>query len=101
MQRFFAVNLGGIMPKEELKHTNLNVKSRNNLSLDGVCNIIGFDENYVTLATAEGKIVIEGENLKIESLTRDAGEVCISGKILSVTYNDKLSIKSPFSKFFR
>ena len=71
------------MAKEEIKHKNLNVRERNNLSLDGVCNIVGFDETLVSLATSEGKIIIEGENLKIESLTRELGEIDISGKIIS------------------
>ena len=88
------------MAKEEIKHKNLNVRERNNLSLDGVCNIVGFDETLVSLATSEGKIIIEGENLKIESLTRELGEIDISGKIISITYSDNLFGKSRFGKLF-
>ena len=69
------------MQKEEFRHTNLNVKERNSLTLNGVSNIIGFDEGYVTLATTDGKIIIEGEGLKIESLSKQGGEINISGKI--------------------
>ncbi len=88
------------MQKEEFRHTNLNVKERNNLTLNGVCNIIGFDEGYVTLATSDGRIIIEGEGLKIESLSKQGGEINISGKICGVFYSEKRSLKSPFGKIF-
>ena len=88
------------MPKEEMRHTNLNVKERNNLTLNGVCNVIGFDEEYVTLATSDGRIIIEGEGLKIESLSKQGGEINISGKISGVFYSEKRTLKSPFSKLF-
>ncbi len=88
------------MSKEEIRHTNLNVKERNSLTLNGVCNVIGFDEGYVTLATSDGKIIIEGEGLKIESLSKDGGVINISGKIRGVFYSEKRTLKSPFSKIF-
>ena len=88
------------MPKDELRHTNLNVKERNSITLNGVCNVIGFDESYVTLATNEGKIIIEGESLKIESLTKAGGEINITGKICGVFYSEKKNIKSPFGRLF-
>ena len=88
------------MAKEEIKHTNLSVKERNFISLNGVCNVIGFDEGYVTLATNEGKIIIEGEGLKIESLSKQGGEISISGKVTGVFYSEKKQFKSPFLKLF-
>ena len=88
------------MPKEELKHTNLNVKERNSITLNGVCNVVGFDESYVTLETNDGKIIIEGESLKIESLTKAGGEICITGKISGVFYSEKKNFKTPFGKLF-
>ena len=88
------------MPKDEVRHTTLNVKERNLITLNGVCNVIGFDEGYVTLDTNDGKIIIEGEGLKIESLSKQGGEISISGKICGVFYSEKKNLKSPFGRLF-
>ena len=40
-------------------------------SMEGVNDIRGFDEGYVSLDTVSGKITVEGSDLKIESLTKD------------------------------
>ena len=88
------------MAKDEIKHTMLSVKERNSITLNGVCNVVGFDESYVTLATSDGKIIIEGEGLKIESLSKQGGEINISGKISGVFYSEKRNYKSPFGRLF-
>ena len=88
------------MVKEELKHTSLSIKERNVLTLNGVCNVVGFEESYVTLSTGDGKIIIEGEGLKIESLTKQGGEISITGKICGVFYSEKKVHKSPLGRLF-
>lgn len=88
------------MPKEEIKHTALSVKNRNRLTLNGVSNIAGFDDGYITLETNEGKICIEGADLRIESLAREGGEIEITGKINGVFYTLGKRSKTPLSKLF-
>ena len=88
------------MSKDEIKHTDLSVKDRNKLILNGVSNIASFDESYVALDTNEGKICIEGSGLKIESLARDGGEIEISGRINGVFYTQNKKVKGPISKLF-
>ena len=41
------------MEKAVLRHTDLNVKNRNLLTLNGVVNVESFDENYLSLSLAE------------------------------------------------
>ena len=77
------------MAKEEIKHTDLNVKERNLLTLNGVSNIESFDEGYITLEIGEGRIAIEGSGLKIESLSKEGGVIQINGRINGVFYSDK------------
>ena len=79
----------------------LTVKSRELLTLDGVDNVEGFDEDSVTLSTTLGRVIIEGADLKIESLTRERGEITIKGKISGVFYSDEKPIKSVFSRLFK
>ncbi len=88
------------MAKDEMKHTSLSVKERNKLTLNGVSNIESFDEGYITLEIGEGRISVEGEGLKIESLSRESGEIQITGKINGVFYSEKKKIAGRFRGLF-
>lgn len=79
----------------------LTVNNREELRLDGVINVEGFDEGYVSLSTTAGRAVVEGTNLKIESLTKEDGTILISGKIDGVMYSDEKIRSGFFSKFFK
>ena len=88
------------MAKEEIKHTALTVKERNRITLNGIMNVMSFDENYVTLETSEGRICIEGEGLRIESLSQNGGEIQITGRINGVYYSKEKRGKGGFYKLF-
>ena len=88
------------MAKEEIKHSVLSIKERNVIMLDGVINVSGFDEGYVTLETSDGRITIEGVGLKIESLCRDGGVIEIRGRIDGVFYAKEKKGGSRFSRLF-
>ena len=53
-------------------------------TMDGVNDIRGFDEGYVSLSTDSGKINVEGSDLKIESLSKEGGTIFISGNISGI-----------------
>lgn len=88
------------MAKEEMKHTSLSVKERNRLTLNGVSNIESFDDGYITLEIGEGRISVEGVGLKIESLSREGGEIQITGKINGVFYSEKKKLSGRFKGLF-
>lgn len=91
------------MAKEEIKqikHTQLNIKERNRIILNGILNVESFDESYVTLETSEGRICIEGQGLKIESLSQNGGEIQIAGRINGVFYTKDKKAKGAFSRLF-
>ena len=79
----------------------LTVKDRKSVTLDGVKNVEGFDEGYVSLATNLGKVVIEGRGLKIESLTRENGVIFISGTINGVYYSEEKNTRGVFAGLFK
>lgn len=88
------------MSKEVMKHTILTVKERGVITLNGVTNVASFDENYVTLDTNEGRISVEGQGLKIESLSKDGGIIEIIGRIDGVFYAKEKKSASRLSKLF-
>lgn len=88
------------MSKEEMKHTALTVKEKSVITLNGVSNIESFDSSYVTLETSEGTVCIEGRGMKIESLSREGGEIQITGRIDGVFYAKEKKAKGGLSKMF-
>lgn len=80
-------------------HTELKIKNKNTVTLDGVVNIIGFDPGYVSLETDSGRVTLEGSELKIESLEKSTGEILVTGKISGVFYSESKP-KSGLSKWF-
>ncbi len=71
----------------EGKHS-LSLKNREKLSLDGVLEVLSFDEGGVHLKTALGNLVLEGEGLHITKLLLDTGDVTVEGKISALFYEE-------------
>jgi len=86
--------------KRTPKHSFVNINEGKTVSLDGVINIERFDERCVSLFSSAGKIEIEGEDMKIESLTRDDGVIVVHGKIEGVFYCKDKPAVGFFKKIF-
>ncbi len=71
------------------KKSNLNLENRNRLTISGVIEVINFDEIKINLNTILGNLIIKGENLKMNKLDVQNGEVIICGDISSMVYNEK------------
>lgn len=66
----------------------LTVIGKNALKLNGVLSVLGFDESFVSLDTTLGRIVIEGANMRIESLSKESAEIYVVGDISGVYYTE-------------
>ena len=77
--------------------------SRERLSINGVKEIINFDENEVNLKTICGDLIIEGENIHINVLNISVGDVELTGKISGINYYDinQIEKQSILSKIFK
>ena len=64
----------------------------------GIVDIRAFDESSVILNTTYGKICVEGNNMKIESLTKEDGRIVISGDISGVFCQEQGESKRTFLK---
>ena len=71
-----------------LKNHELNLKSREKMSLSGIKEIISFDESEITLKTCCGDLTIDGENIHINVLNVSIGELELVGKINGIYYSD-------------
>lgn len=91
------------MPHDErtLPHA-LTLTSRNALAVSGVTDVSAFDENTIAMETSMGTLTVRGENLHVEKLTLDQGELTLTGQIQSMEYDDDLASQGGFlSRLFR
>lgn len=65
------------------------IEERRRLTVSGVVDVERFDENAIVLSTAKGAMVVEGENLHIEKLSLDGGDLKVEGDIDSITYGEE------------
>jgi sporulation protein YabP len=84
------------MAAEELQLPHkLTLNERSHLSMTGVTEVVGFDEESVVLHTALGVLEVQGENLKLKNFSPEGGQVIIDGLVTSLYY-EQPRIKSGF-----
>lgn len=64
------------------------LEERRSLTVSGVEDVERFDENSIVLSTSKGTMVVSGENLHIEKLSLDGGDLKVEGDIDAVTYEE-------------
>ncbi len=72
---------------ESQKH-NMSLISRQKLDIEGVIDILEFDNNAINIKTTMGVLSIEGDRLKIVSMSKETGKIFIEGRIDSLFYYD-------------
>ena len=77
---------------------------RKEMEIEGVTEVISFDETSVILRTLCGEMSVEGSDMKIGTLDTDRGVVALSGRVDAVYYSaDTADEKKSgfFGKLFR
>lgn len=64
----------------------LTVNERNQLTMTGVHEVLNFDEETVVVQTDLGKLMVQGRDLKLKTLSPDGGQVRIEGLIVALQY---------------
>lgn len=82
------------------KHS-LTLDNREFLTLTGVTDVPGFDEETVSIKTDLGSLIIKGESLHISRLSLDTGDVSIEGRINAFQYMGDNNSKGFMSRIFR
>ena len=70
------------------KVQNVILEGRKKLSVSGVTEVDGFDDTYVRMGTALGKLVVRGDELHVELLSVETGDALISGEISELSYEE-------------
>lgn len=77
----------------EFKNQNILLEDRSKITITGVEQVESYNENTIILITAKGGMTIKGENLNIEKLNLEDGNVKIHGTVNGIVYNDKHSLQ--------
>ena len=62
--------------------------NRNTCTLNGIADILSFDVNEILLETEMGMLMIRGNDLHVNRLTLEKGELDINGQIDLLQYSD-------------
>ncbi len=85
------------------RHT-IRIDNREQIHVTGVEDVDSFDENTVVLMTEKGAVAIVGEDLHINKLSLEEGQLVIAGNISGLRYEDEHIAKnseSIWQKIFR
>ena len=81
---------------------NLILKARKDLSISGVLDVDSFDESTIAAYTELGELTIKGQNLHINKIDLESGDLDLEGNISSLEYlDDKVAEKGFFARLFR
>ncbi|MBO4897275.1 MAG: sporulation protein YabP [Clostridia bacterium] len=77
--------------KTGTKETSQNIimENRKKLSVSGVLDVESFDEDSVFLYTEAGMLNIKGEELHINKLSVESGDVTVEGQISALIYTEE------------
>lgn len=65
------------------------LEEREQLVISGVEEVESFDENAIFLTTALGALEIQGEELHIEKLSLDGGDLKVEGRVNALIYGEE------------
>lgn len=77
--------------KIEDKKSNLMLENRNKLNMSGIIEVINFNETQILLNTNVGTMIIKGQDLKMNKLDVQNGDVVITGQVDSFVYTSGIS----------
>lgn len=67
----------------------VSMSGRRTAFLSGVEDVLSFDDKEILLETTEGVLMIRGEELHVNRLSVEKGEVDIEGRLISLSYSEK------------
>ncbi len=87
---------------EQLKKENHGIilENRQRLSVSGVVDVIGFDEETVVLNTELGNLTVKGNGLKVNSFAVETGSLMVEGNIAALVYTESRQKRGVKSRLF-
>ena len=88
--------------KKSMGAHNLILEERGSLTVTGVEDIDSFDDQTVVIYTGLGELTVRGNQLHIERIDLQAGELELQGQVDALTYADHPAVRGGFfARIFR
>ena len=85
----------------ELPH-NVIMEGRRKVSVSGVDDVESFDEGEIVINTSQGLLIVRGQDLHIEKLSLDSGDIVLEGLADGLEYGEDTKASGGFfSRLFR
>lgn len=85
----------------QVKAHSLTLEGRSKAKLTGVCAVSCFNDREIVLETSEGEIALLGEELHIDQLNLEEGQLDVTGEIAGIEYNGPIRRKEKRGFFGR
>ncbi len=81
---------------------SISLEERRNITITGVTDIGGYDEQTIVAFTGLGEVTVKGEGLHIIRMSVEMGELVAEGTINSINYSEmKQRDEGFFSRLFK
>lgn len=87
------------MGEEHLPH-KLQLNERRQLTMNGVTEVVSFEDTAVVLQTSLGTLIVQGQQLQLKTLSLDGGQVAVDGHISLLAYEEPKQ-RGGWRKLFR
>lgn len=85
------------MAEERKLPHSMTLQDRRALTMNGVTEVISFDDTAVVLRTSLGVLTVHGRQLQLKTLSVDGGQMAVDGHITALIYQEP----KPEGGFFR
>ena len=85
--------------KQVMTNHNLLMTNRKGISLTGILDVISFDLREILLETSEGMLTIKGNDLHINRLSVEKGDLEVEGRVDALLYSEVVSAKAMGESF--
>lgn len=83
------------------KPHNVILEDRARLSISGVEDVDSFDERQIIMRTTKGNLILRGNDLHIDKLDLDSGELSVTGLLTELGYEETAAGGSLWSRLFK
>ena len=77
------------------------LNERTQLTMTGVHEVLNFDENALEVQTDLGRLLIQGQELKLKTLSPEGGQVRIEGNITAMQYEQSRDSRGGLRRLLR
>ena len=75
------------MTEAQMPH-DVHLKERKRLTMTGVTEVVSFDETEVMLHTTLGTLTVQGQQLRLKTLSQEGGQVAVEGTVSALVYEE-------------